>query len=68
MIKGSVWLDIYSAYTRDKGTITETQRSLIFITVLNERKSEFTFREKKNKSREAERQWEQGGETIHIYK
>lgn len=64
MIKGSsVWLYIYSVYTRDKSTITETQCSLIFITVLNERNSEFTFREKKKRSRE-EKQSSCGGRAV----
>lgn len=54
MIKGSVWVYIYSVYTRDKRTITEARSSLIFIPVLNEKNSEFTLREKKKRSREGE--------------
>lgn len=70
MIKGSVWVYIYSVYTRDKRTITEARSSLIFIPVLNEKNSEFTLREKKKRSREGERaeqQWGQGGKTIDVY-
>lgn len=54
-MKGSVWLYIHSVYTRDKRTITESQRSLIFTAVLNERNSGFTFRgeEKKKKGSRA---------------
>lgn len=49
-MKGSVWLYIYSVYTRDKSTKTESRRSLIFRTVPNERDGGFTSRHEKEQS------------------
>lgn len=52
MIKGSVYVHIYSVYTHDKSIITETLSSLIFIPVPNEKNREYASRKKKGSRKE----------------
>lgn len=50
MIKGSVYVYIFSVYTHDKDIITEALSAAIFICVPNEKNSEYTCRKEKERA------------------